>query len=268
MPSGSQLQPNKETGWRRGFKQLLARENNAWWKSRRWIVQILIYLLVLNGLLLAVLNIPGGPSGQAEPSNAEKVAVALSVFIALAGIFPVISVVIVGQDTIIGEKQSGTAAWILSKPVSRPSFVLAKLAAHSLAFFVNIAVIQGAVAYVILSLKNGTALPVGNFVSGMLLIYLNLLFYITLTMMLGVLFEQRGGVIGIGLALALGYQIITSIAPWSMNFMPWGIIGQDGAASAVMLGQTPATYLPVIATIAWCIVFTIVALWRFEQAEF
>jgi ABC-2 type transport system permease protein len=268
MPSGSHLQPNKETGWQRGFKQLLARENGGWWKSRRWIVQILIYLLVLNGILLTVLNAPGGSSGQASVSPAEKVAQAVSLFIVLAGLFPVISVVIIGQDTIIGEKQSGTAAWILSKPVSRPAFVLAKLIAHSLAFFVNIAVIQGLVAYIILSSAKGQPLPVPSFIGGILLIFLNLLFYITLTLMLGVLFEQRGGVIGIGLALALGYQIITGVAPWTLNIMPWGLIGEGGLASEVMLGQTPQSYLPLIATIAWCLVFTIVALWRFEKAEF
>jgi len=268
MASGSELQPNKETGWQRGFKQLLARENNGWWKSRRSIMQILIYLLVLNGIMLAVLNAPGGPSGQATVSAAQKVALALPLFITLAGLFPVISVVIIGQDAIIGEKQSGTAAWILSKPVSRQAFILAKLVAHSLAFFVNIAVIQGAAAYIILSLTLGEPLPVFSFIGGILLVFLNLLFYISLSLMLGVLFEQRGGVIGIGLALGFGYQIITGFAPWTSNIMPWGLIGEGGLASAVMSGQTPSTYLPLIATLAWCLIFTFVALWRFEKAEF
>lgn len=268
MPSGNQLQPNQETGWRRGFKQLLRRENNGWWKSRRWIVQTLIYLFVLNGLMLTVLNASDASSGQAPATAAEKVALALTVFITLAGLVPVIAVVITGQDTIIGEKQSGTAAWILSKPVSRASFVLSKLTAHSLAFFVNIAVIQGAVAYAILSVTNGAGLPLLPFAAGMVLIFLNLLFYITLTVMLGMLFSQRGGVIGIGLALALGYQIIVGIAPWTNAIMPWGIIGDGGVASAVMLGQAPVSYLPVIATILWCFLFTGVALWRFERAEF
>jgi ABC-2 type transport system permease protein len=218
--------------------------------------------------MLAFLNAPSEVSGQLQVTPAEQVAQALVVFITLAGLVPAIAVVIAGQDSIIGEKQNGTAAWILSKPVSRPAFVLSKLMAHSLAFFVNISVIQGAVAYVILSATKGAALPLLPFVEGMLLIFLNLLFYITLTMMLGTLFEQRGGVIGIGLALAIGYQLVTGVAPWMNSIMPWGIIGEGGVASAVIQGHAAASYLPVIATIAWCILFTVVAVWRFEQAEF
>ena len=268
MPSGSQLLANKETGWRSGFKQLLVRENNGWWKSRRWIIQAVIYLFVLNGIMYAILNAPSDVSLKGIITPAEQVAQALVIFITLAGLVPAIAVVISGQDSIIGEKQSGTAAWILSKPVSRPAFVLSKLAAHSLAFFVNISVIQGAVAYVILSMTNGSPLPVLPFIEGMLLIFLNLLFYITLTMMLGVLFEQRGGVIGIGLALAIGYQLVVGVAPWTNTIMPWGIIGEGGVASAVIQGQAVTSFLPVIATIAWCILFTVVALWQFGRAEF
>jgi ABC-2 type transport system permease protein len=268
MPSGSRLQANTETGWQRGFKQLLRRENEGWWKSRRWVVQAVIFLLVLNGLLFAVLSAPNETPGQPAPTAAEKVATSLVVFVTLAGIAPVIAVVISGQDSIIGEKQSGTAAWILSKPVSRSSFVLSKLIAHMLAYFLIIPVLQGAVCYVMLSVTQGAALPVLPFVEGMLLVYLNLLFYITLTLMLGTIFEARGGVIGIGLALAIGYQIFTQLAPWSSTIMPWGIIAEGGTASTLILGQTPATFLPVIATVLWCFVFTGVALWRFERAEF
>jgi len=262
MASGSQLQSNTATGWRRGFKQLFARENSTWWKTRRWIVQTLIYLFVLNGIMLGVLTSPGAPSEE------EKIPLAITLFVTLAGLAPVISVAIVGQDAIIGEKQSGTAAWILSKPVSRQAFVLAKLLAHSIGFFVVIAVIQGAAAYVLLSVEGKAALPPLNFIVGILLIFLNLLFYITLTMMLGVLFEQRGGVIGISLALAFLYQIVTGIAPWTNQIMPWGLIGEGGMASTIMTGHTPGTYLPMIATLAWCVIFVAVALWRFEKAEF
>ena len=42
----------------------------------------------------------------------------------------VIAVVAKTQGAIIGEKQLGTAAWVLSKPASRRAFVLAKLRAQ------------------------------------------------------------------------------------------------------------------------------------------
>ena len=268
MASGKDLQPNKETGWRRGFKQLLKRENDNWWKTRRWLTTAIIYLLVLNGLVAIILNEPGSSTGL----GTDAITAGMQIFLVMGGLAPVISIAIIGQDTIIGEKQSGTAAWILSKPVSRSSFILSKFIALSLGIFGSIAVLQGAIAYAQLSLKNAGPLPPLDFAGGILLLCLNYLFYITLTIMLGVLFQQRGGVIGITLALALGYQLFEGIAPWLMKVMPWGIISAAGSApsvaEAVMRGQTPASFLPVIATIIWCFLFMAVALWRFEKAEF
>ncbi len=268
MASGKDLKPNKETGWQRGFKQLLARENASWWKTRRWLVQAVIFLVVINGLVAIILNTSGATTGIGQ----NNIASGIEIFLVMGGLAPVIAIVAVGQDTIISEKQTGTAAWILSKPVSRPAFVLAKLIALSLGIFGTIAVIQGVVAYAQLSIANKSPLPPLNFAGGVLLLFLDFLFYITLTVMLGVLFEQRGGVIGIGLALAFGYQLFTGVAPWLMNVMPWGIINSNGntpsVAAAVIVGQTPASFMPVIATIAWCILFTVIALWRFQKAEF
>ncbi len=268
MASGKDLIPNKETGWQRGFKQLLVRENNSWWKTTRWLVQAAIYLVVINGLVAIIVNTAGSTTGLGQ----DKVEAGMEIFLIMGSLAPVISIVAIGQDSIISEKQSGTAAWILSKPVSRTAFILSKLIALSLGIFGTISVIQGVVAYAQLTIANGRPLPALNFAGGVLLMFLNFLFYITLTLMLGVLFEQRGGVIGIGLALAFGYQLFTGVAPWMMNFMPWGIVYSVGntpsVAAAVMSGLTPSNYLPVISTIVWCILFTVVALWRFHKAEF
>ncbi len=268
MASGKDLKPNQETGWQRGFKQLLARENNAWWKTTRWLVQAVIYLFVINGLVAIILNTSGATTGLGQ----SKVEAGIEIFLVMGSLAPVISIVAIGQDSIISEKQAGTAAWILSKPVSRTAFILSKLTALSLGIFGTIAVIQGVIAYTQLSISNGGPLPPLNFAGGVLLMFLNFLFYITLTMMLGVLFEQRGGVIGIGLALAFGYQLFTGVAPWLMNYMPWGIVASAGntpsVAAAVMSGVAPASYLPVISTAVWCVLFTVIALWRFHKAEF
>ncbi len=268
MASGKDLKPNQETGWQRGFKQLLGRENGNWWKTRRWLVQAAIYLLVLNGLVAVILNSPGATTGL----GSNKIEAGIEIFLVMGGLAPVISIVAIGQDTIIGEKQTGTAAWILSKPVSRTAFILAKLIALSLGIFGSIAVTQGVIAYAQLSIANGGLLPPLNFAGGVVILFLNFFFYITLTIMLGVLFETRGGVIGIGLAIAFGYQLITGVAPWLMNYMPWGLISSTGntpsVAAAVMSGGTPASFTPVIATLVWCFLFIAVALWRFEKAEF
>ena len=82
----------------------------------------------------------------------------LVIFVQLMAFFPMFAVIVIGQDTIIGEKQSGTAAWVLSAPVSRSAFIMAKLLANTIGFFVTIIVVQGLVAYVQLSLSDGSLL--------------------------------------------------------------------------------------------------------------
>ena len=55
MTSASVLQPVKESGWRRGFANLLRKENGEWWHTRRWWTQSLLWLLIINGILALAL---------------------------------------------------------------------------------------------------------------------------------------------------------------------------------------------------------------------
>ncbi len=64
-----------------------------------------------------------------------------------AGLFPAVGVVIIMQGVVVGEKKSGTAAWVLSKPVTRPAFILSKVIANSLGVLVTMVVLPGIVAY-------------------------------------------------------------------------------------------------------------------------
>ena len=48
------LQLVTEHGWRRGFANLLHNENRMWWGTRKWLVHLLLWLIVLNGLILLV----------------------------------------------------------------------------------------------------------------------------------------------------------------------------------------------------------------------
>ena len=43
------LVPSRERGWRMGLANMLTKEIAAWWRTRRWWVQCLVALLLLNG---------------------------------------------------------------------------------------------------------------------------------------------------------------------------------------------------------------------------
>jgi ABC-2 type transport system permease protein len=269
MSANTTFQMVNEQGWSRGFANLLRHENATWWQSRRWWINTLIWLALINGMLLAMLSSTSEVAADRTPQ--QILDEARTIFTVMAGLFGTIGAVIAMQGTIIDEKKSGTAAWIMSKPASRPAFILAKLVANVIALLVIIVGVQGAVAYLQMSNFLGSALPLAPFVSGMALLALNMLFYLTLTLMLGTLFNDRGPVIGIPIGILFSAMFIIGYVGQAAYLMPWLIIpsGSDlGLATEALMGQPLSTTAPVLATIVWIVVFVAVALWRFQREEF
>lgn len=253
----------EKRGWQGGLRNLLRVENGKWWRSRMWWVQIVMWTLIIDGILAGVLF-----SGQAVGATD-----ALTLYSIFAGLFPSIAVVIIMQDAVVGEKESGTAAWIMSKPVSRTAFVLAKWIANSIGVLVTMLLVPGVVAYIQISLALGNWLDPMRFLGGIGVLYINQLYYLTLTLMLGTFFSHRGPVIGIPLALTFGQQMIFGLLPFLAQVLPWTLIAPIGEmdvsiTSALILGRPLPNLNPLYISIASIVVFLALAFWRFEKEEF
>jgi ABC-type transport system involved in multi-copper enzyme maturation permease subunit len=255
------LTPRRERGWKMGLANMLAKENVAWWRTRRWWTQCLVAMFFLNFLM--ALNLLG--------SNVNN---AVTSFLMIEGVVAAIAAAIMGQDAIQLERSSGTAAWVLSKPLRRPAFIVAKLIIYALGFLVTWFILPGAVAYLELAVIARTYLPMTGFVGMLGLAYLSLLFYLTLAMMLTTLFQGRGPVLGITIFLAWGFMI-TPFGVLLADVMPWRLIqdlGKNGSIASLggllWQGVPLPTVTPIITTILWCLLFTCVALWSFRREEF
>jgi ABC-2 type transport system permease protein len=182
-----------------------------------------------------------------------------------------VGAVISSQGAIIQEKQMGTAAWILSKPVSRSAFILAKLIAHASAFLVLAVFIPTILFCGEVYLLAGIVPPPLDLLAGMGIWGLLVLFYLTLTIMLGAFFNSRGAVLGVALGFMFAGFVIPNALPDSAMFFPW-MLGQ--VALVLALGPSapqplpPSAILPVIATILWIVIFVALALWGFRKEEF
>jgi ABC-2 type transport system permease protein len=175
------------------------------------------------------------------------------------------------QGTLIDEKKSGTAAWIMSKPASRTAFIVAKLVANGIALSLIIVIIQSIGVYLQLSVELHTVLPLGQFVAGIGMISLNMLFYVTFTLMLGTWFQDRGPVVGIPIAFVFAPMLLSALLGNAANLTPWSLVpsgGDPGLAVQAMLGMPLTTVLPIAATVVWCVVFVVAAIWRFRRDEF
>jgi ABC-type transport system involved in multi-copper enzyme maturation permease subunit len=263
------LVPCRARDWRMGLSSMLSKELASWWRTRRGWVQCLVALVVLNGILEVDLR------GNSGPNAIENAVMAFLVTAALCVPFAAISL---AQDSILGEKHSGTAAWVLSKPLRRSAYLLSKLFANGIGLLVAWVVLPGVVAYLqLLKPMNGFLTPLR--IAGVMgLDYLNLLFFMTLALMLATFFNGRGPVLGISLALAWAGPMpfisapVQKYAPWLYDVMPWNMLIDFNTnrplAFYLANGRPLPTVTPIIATALWCVLFTAVAIWRMSREEF
>lgn len=80
MSANASFQEISEQGWRRGFVNLLRHENATWWRSRRWWINILIWLVLINGMLLAMLSSTGEEISSLQRTSEQVEAEARTVF--------------------------------------------------------------------------------------------------------------------------------------------------------------------------------------------
>ena len=267
MTAELHLQNRTGNNWRRGLTPLLRRENRKWWSGRRWLLQLFIWVLILDGLLaFALYLLPNIAAADGMPMPPEEALdVARQMFFGLGALGLAIGAIVLLQDTIIEEKTTGTAAWVLSKPVSRPAYLLAKLLPNVLAMAIVMLLVPGIVGYFLFQTYDPSAVTLRGFLIAEGIIALNLLFYVTLTLLLGVLVNNRALLLGIALASLLGGPLIP--LPAIVRFTPWKL-GELTLLPVTGQPLPPIATPMLISTAVWSILFIIVAVWQFNRLEF
>lgn len=261
----SKMLPVVGSGWQRGLANVLSGELRNWFATRRWWVQVLIWTACVNLIFFIV-----AVTTPKARLNFETTLMLFNIFMGLTG---PIGVSIVMQSAVVGEKRAGTAAWVLSKPVSRVGFLLAKLIANTTGIAVTLVLSQGIIAYLITTVLIGTTLPVPGFLAALAIHMANIFFYLTLTLLMGVVSAHNAPVIGVPLALLFAQNILMSFFPVLARFLPWTLaIPVNGdktpsIAMELMTGGFVPSYLPLYTTLAASVLFVVLALWIFEKQE-
>jgi ABC-2 type transport system permease protein len=253
-----------ERGWSRGWSNMLRSGLERWFNTRTWWVQCLIWGGLVGGLVAAVALAPDSPPALDL----------LMLFTVFAGLFPAVGVVIIMQDALVGEKREGTAAWVLSKPVTRFAFVLSKVVSNSVGVIATMVIVPGLVGYAVLYFtKHFTVNPL-DLLLALGVIFVSHFYFLSLTLMLGTLFNSRGPVIGIPLAILFLQQNLIGMLPALRFVLPWTLIFPMGNNSSpvisLMLG-TPVqseNLISLAIVAAESTIFVLVALWRFSREEF
>jgi ABC-2 type transport system permease protein len=255
---------NSVTTWITGLSNLLNFELGLWFKTHRWWIQTLIWVLLLDGSLFMTLTVASSGILAAEQLNLGLFEF-VSIYIGLFGFVTPLAIIFIVHNTILYEKQSGITSWILSKPVSRPAYVLAKFLGNYLGLIFTIVLIPGIIAYLLLSFGFLGELLNPSFLVGFGLLMLETAFYASFTLMLSTLFRQQVTVLAVAVGFFLSQQILTALFPPIVSLLPFALSGVIFTPFA--LSQQLPIILPIILTSLYCLAAILFAVWRFKKEE-
>jgi len=263
------LQRVDEKGWERGLGNLLQGEYSAWFKSSRWWKQLILWFSIIN-LMMIIMMIAAADAAK----NGGEGPPILFMYGLFGGMFVAFGVMIIMQRVLVGEKRAGTAAWVLSKPVTRTAFVVSRLVVNAIAILLTAVIVPGVIMYLSLGLFTdiGWLSPLG-FSAGLLMLALHTFYWIALVLMMGTLTESSGAVIAVPMALYFIFWLGTGmipgliyISPLLLTFAPDETM--NALAVSFMTGEPVSSWMPLISTVVFSVIFIAVAIWRFNRQEF
>jgi ABC-2 type transport system permease protein len=270
MAANQKFQLQEATGWQMGLRNLLRKENGEYWKTRRLWVQIIIWMAIIVGSLLFItFAFPKAAQIAGETiSDAELFQIALQMLFGISSIGITVGVIIGSQDEIIGEKATGTAAWVLSKPASRVAFYLSKLLSNSLSILTVTILLPFLVALGVLWTRF-PQLEITGFLSAIAVLVIHTFFYLSLSLMLGVFSEKRSLVLSVTMGLLFGGQIVMNFIKELLFFTPFGLSQVMIALATEGVSTLPITlWIPVGITFLFSLIFVTLSVLKIKKLEF
>jgi ABC-2 type transport system permease protein len=251
------------------FFAALRKELVQQWRTRRILVVMAVFVLFgLTSPLLAkftpeILKAVPGAEQFSYLIPTPSIADAMAQYIKNITQFGFILAVLLGMNAVAGEKESGTAAMILSKPMPRWAFILSKFGAQTVVYIAAYLVAGlGAYYYSIILFGKLDALV---FTGINLLLLLWLLTYVAAALLGSVIGPTIASAAGVGIGIAVAILISGSIPVYG-QLMPGGL-----TAWASVLGAGKGTMPPnggaVAASFVLIVLFLVYSVALFERQE-
>ena len=251
-----------------GFSAFLAKElqeiRRTW---RIWVIPgLLLFFAVASPLLAYLTPALVGSMIKSQPGVSVTLPPATwrdayAQFLRNLSQIVVIAIVITGAGSVSGERATGTAVLTLVKPVSRASFVLAKVASQWILVAASAAL--GTVICAALTRAIFGPAPVGQLVSAVLLWLAYALLLVIVMTLFSAWFPARGAAAGAG----LGFYFLTALAGIWAPLVRYSFVGLLPAAGKTLLGQSVATAWPLATTAIADVLCAAVAVRVFGRQE-
>jgi ABC-2 type transport system permease protein len=178
------------------------------------------------------------------------------------GQFGVLAAILVTMGSVAAEKERGTAAFVLTKPVSRGAFLGAKVVALG-ALLALATVIAGVLCWIYAAILF-EPLPIAGFAAAVILVWLSLGVFAAITFLASVVAPSALVAGGIGIAALLVAGILSAL-PVVGPYLPTGLWG---LADRLALGEMPDPLAgPVLVNVGVIVVAVALSWWAFRRQE-
>jgi len=250
------------------FRTLLAKEFREQWRTWKMLVFLAVFLIT--GIISPVLAkytpellkmVPNLPAGLADFIPTPTVADSVVQYLKNTEQFGILLVILLTMGVVAQEKEHGTAAMLLTKPVSRSAVILAKWLAGMTILLAGLLV--GGLACLAYTVVLFEPLPFGAFWVMNLLLFVYLGVYLTVALMASTLARSQA-IAAAGAFGGLVVLIILGSLPRLSDYMP----GQLVTWGSSLVLQSAHTAWPALGVAAGIIVLALlVACLRFEREE-
>ena len=235
-----------------GVGPFLAKELREWVRSRRglWVALTATPMMIINTLGPKIGEIAAQSEGQPIPPG-----LSFDPTINVLARWPqwiYLFAILASINLLIGERDRGTLAWSLSKPLSRSGLLLGKWVAATLMFTIFGIVVPMAASVVAAAIAYGMP-DLGTVAVGTLLLAATPAFFVALTLALSTKLPSAAGVAGVAIGVALAPVFIGALLPWVADLFPssiaqWAVASPLGQPASIV---TPIAWLIGTVAIAW-----------------
>lgn len=246
------------------FMTVFRKEMQEQWRTYRFLIVVAVFAVFgLASPLLAKFTpemlkaIPGVPAELLAAIPAPTVTDAIIQYVKNMSQFGILLALLVTMGVVVQEKERGTAAFFLTRPVSRETFVLAKFASLAVTFIASLALAAAGCWYYTYVLFERLAWGPFLALNGLMLVVF--LVYMALSLLGSVLARSQGIAVGLAvlvlIIIGLGGSIPVIGEYFPGRLFSWGASLLMGGNAAAWPAFWISLGIIAAALLAACLIF-------------
>ena len=246
------------------FMAVFRKEMQEQWRTYRFLIVAAVFVAFgMASPLLAKFTpemlkaIPGVPPEILAAIPAPTVTDAITQYVKNMSQFGILLALLVTMGVVVQEKERGTAAFFLTRPVSRETFLLAKFAALTVIFVISLALAALGCWYYTLVLFAPLAWGAFLALNGLMLVVF--LVYMALALLASTLARTNGMAVGLAVAaliLISGIGALPTIGEYFPNrLFSWGTTLMMGGKGTAWPALGIGLGMIAVALLAACLIF-------------